>query len=207
MLYVIDTGAIGRAQSSTAQSFANSSCGDHASVAWSAAMTAARNGTPTGGSIASIMTQMPAAARGTNDQVHVNGDHNGLNYYIDGVQLPASLNRVAGGEVDPNDIGYLDVIEGAYPAMYGGRFAAVLNIGTRAYSGPPGYTFDANGGSYGSYGSSLSLHAPVGTRGGSYSFSASTSGTDWSLDPAVKDPVHNAGSASNQWESNPIATA
>ncbi len=154
--------------------------------------------TPTGGSIASILTQMPAAARGTNDQVHVNGDHNGLNYYIDGVQLPASLNRVAGGEVDPNDIGYLDLIEGAYPAMYGGRFAAVLNIGTRAYAGPAGYTFDANGGSYGTYGSTLSLHAPVGSAGGSYSFSATTSATDWALDPAVGDPVHNEGSSTNQ---------
>src|SRR5262245_800961 len=65
MVYVIDTGAIGRAQSSTTQSSPNSSCGDYASVAWSAAMTAARNGTPTGGSTGAP-SQTPVPSGGVN---------------------------------------------------------------------------------------------------------------------------------------------
>ncbi len=48
---------------------------------------------PTGQYMPSILAQLPSAAAGSNGQVHINGDHNGLNYYIDGVQMPASLNR------------------------------------------------------------------------------------------------------------------
>lgn len=153
---------------------------------------------PTGGSIAGILTQMPSAALGSNGQVHVNGDHNGINYYVDGVQLPANLNRAIGNEIDPSNIGYLDLIEGAYPAQYGEKFAAVMNIGTRAYTGPAGYDFSAGGGSFGTINSSLSYHVPVGT-GGSLSFSSNEGQNSRGIDPPVWDAVHNESSSSNQF--------
>jgi hypothetical protein len=152
---------------------------------------------PTGSSLPTILTQLPSAAQGSNGQVHVNGDHNGLNYYLDGVQVPADLNRVLGTEIDPSDIGYLDVLEGAYPAQYGDKFAAVLNIGTKAYAGPAGYVFSAAGGSYNTYESSLSVHTPVGAGGGSLSIAAFGSRNSWGLDPPVGDPVHNGSSDAN----------
>jgi hypothetical protein len=154
---------------------------------------------PTGSSLPSILTQLPSAALGSNGQVHVNGDHNGLNYYIDGVQVPANLNRVLGTEIDPSDIGYLDVLEGAYPAQYGDKFAAVLNIGTKANAGPGGYEISAVGGSFNTYQGSFSAHTQVGARGGSLTVASFFGQNSWGLDPPVTDPVHNASSDANQF--------
>ncbi len=151
----------------------------------------------TGSSLSGILAQMPSAASASNGQVHVNGNHNGLNYYLDGVQLPASLNRVLGNEIPPNDIGYLDMLEGAYPAQYGEKFAAVLDIGTKTQAGPAGLDFGASGGSFGSAGSTLSVHEPLGN-GGGLSLSTFAQRTDWGLDPPVPDPVHDASSAAGQ---------
>lgn len=149
---------------------------------------------PTGGSLPDILTQLPSAARGSNGQIHINGDHNGLNYYLDGVQMPTSLNRVLGNEVDPSDIGFLDALEGAYPAQYGDRFAAILNIGTRVYPGPAGAALDVSGGSFNSFATTVGYHLPVGD-GGSLSLASSMSGTDRGIDPPIADNyVHDAAS-------------
>ncbi len=145
-----------------------------------------------------ILLQVPAAARGSNGQVHINGDHNGLNYYIDGVQVPEGLNRVLGNEIDPADIGFMEVIEGAYPAQYGDRFAGVVNISSKSQTGPTGATLQAAGGSYNAYDGIFGFHTPVGSGGGLY-FGAREASNSWSLDPPVTDPVHNAGSVSSQF--------
>jgi hypothetical protein len=154
---------------------------------------------PTGGSLPQILVQLPSAAQGSNGQIHINGDHNGLSYYLDGVQMPTSLNRVLGNEIDPSTIGYLDVIEGAYPAQYGNSFAAILNVGTKSFAGPAGYTLNLTGGSYNTYETQLALHAPLGTRGGSVSLSTDLSQNSWGIDPPVPDPVHDASSAASEF--------
>ncbi len=84
------------------------------------------------------MIQLPGAARGANGVVHINGDHGDINYIVDGVQIPQELNRNVGSEFDPNDIAFVEALQGAYPAQYGERFASVLNINTRNGAGPPG---------------------------------------------------------------------
>lgn len=154
---------------------------------------------PSSTSLPSLLALLPSAASASNGQVHINGNHNGIGYYVDGVELPADLNRVIGTEIDPNDIGYLDVLEGAYPAEYGSHFAAVLEVGTRAYAGPGGWDLDLYGGSYGTYDSLLDLHAPLGTAGGFVSFDDRFERTDWALDPSVASPVHDGGSDANQF--------
>jgi hypothetical protein len=154
---------------------------------------------PAGSSMPGILAQLPSAAMGSNGQVHINGDHNGLNYNIDGVQVPANLNRVVGNEIDPSDIGYLDVLEGAYPAQYGDKFAAVLNIGTKANAGPAGYNASIGGGSFGTYNGSYAAHMPVGSHGGSVSLAAYAGQDTWGIDPSVSNPVHNASSDTNEF--------
>ncbi|MGZ3529796.1 MAG: TonB-dependent receptor domain-containing protein [Vulcanimicrobiaceae bacterium] len=154
---------------------------------------------PTGQSLPSILTQVPSAAQGSNGQIHINGDHNGLNYYIDGVQVPANLNRVLGTELDLSTISYLDVLEGAYPAQYGDKFAAVLNAGTKAYAGPAGYNVDVTGGSFGTYDGTFGLHTPLGSRGGSLSLASRLERNNWGIDPAMPDPVHNSSSNVNEF--------
>ncbi|HEV3156644.1 MAG TPA: TonB-dependent receptor [Candidatus Baltobacteraceae bacterium] len=153
---------------------------------------------PSSTQLPDILAQLPSAARGTNGQIHINGDHNGLNYYVDGVQLPGGLNRVVGSEVDPSDIGFFEMLEGAYPAQYGDHFAGVVNIGTISASGPAGGSADVKTGSYGLFDSTLTAHMPIG-KGGSVLVSSRQERTDWALDPPVPNPVHDQGSDANQF--------
>ena len=106
---------------------------------------------PYQGSLPQTLLQLPAAARGANGVVHINGDHGDINYYVDGVQVPQELNREVGSEIDPSDIAFMDVMEGAFPAQYGGRFAAVVNINTRIGNGPAGASGYAEAGSDADY--------------------------------------------------------
>ena len=102
---------------------------------------------PFDNSFTQMETQMPGAAQGADGVVHINGDHGVINYMLDGVPLPQELNRDIGSEINLNDLSFVDLIEGAYPAQYGLKFGAVFNMSTRAGTGPPG--FDG----YASYGS------------------------------------------------------
>lgn len=79
-------------------------------------------------SLPSMLVQVPSAARGSNGQVHINGDHGDISYVVDGVPVPQELSRVLGTEFDPTNVSYAEVIEGAFPAQYGDKFAAVVNL-------------------------------------------------------------------------------
>jgi hypothetical protein len=149
-------------------------------------------------SLPDILLQAPTAARGSNGQVHINGDHNGINYIVDGIEIPEGLNRVLGNEIDPANIGFAEILEGAYPAQYGDRFAAVVDISTKAKTGPAGATFDARGGSYSLYDNVIGYHTPIGS-GGSLYAGARLFQDDRALDPPVPDAVHNGGSIASQF--------
>ncbi|HEX3466041.1 MAG TPA: TonB-dependent receptor [Candidatus Elarobacter sp.] len=153
---------------------------------------------PTANSLPDILAQLPTAARGTNGQIHINGDHNGINYLVDGIQIPQGLNRVLGNEIDPANIGFAEVLEGAYPAQYGDKFGAVVNISSRSKTGPAGANLDLRGGSYGLADSLLSAHSPVGDSGSLY-VGARFFHDGRALDPAVPNPVHDAGSTVSQF--------
>ncbi len=154
---------------------------------------------PAAGSTSALLLQVPGAARGANGAVHVNGDHGDINYIVDGIALPQALNRVIGNEVDASNVGFAEVLEGAYPAQYGERFGAVLNLASRGGTpGPPGITFDAAGGAFGRYEATLGYHAPIG-RGGSLLLASRTGRDGRALDPASPDATHDAGSDANQF--------
>jgi outer membrane receptor protein involved in Fe transport len=153
---------------------------------------------PAANSLPDIFAQLPTAARGSNGQIHINGDHNGINYLVDGIEVPQGLNRVLGNEIDPANVGFVEVLEGAYPAQYGDRFAAVVNISTRSKTGPPGADLDLRAGSFGLADSVISAHTPVGGNGSLY-VGARFFHDGRALDPAVPNPVHDAGSTTSQF--------
>ena len=93
---------------------------------------------PNNNSFSEMLVQLPGAVRGANGVVHLNGDHGVINYMIDGVALPQELNRDIGGEINLNDLSFVDLIEGAYPAQYGLRFGSVFNMATRSGTGSRG---------------------------------------------------------------------
>ena len=152
---------------------------------------------PAYASLPSLLLQLPGAARGANGVVHINGDHGDVNYVVDGVSIPQALNREAGTEIDPSDIAFMDVLEGAYPAQYGGRFAAVVNIDTKASRGPAALNGYATAGSFAAYDSDLEYHSPIGT--GSIEMASRFERSARALDSPDFQAVHDNGSDANQF--------
>jgi hypothetical protein len=142
--------------------------------------------------------QMPGAVRGANGVVHINGDHGVINYMLDGVPLPQELNRDIGGEINLNDLSFVDVIEGAYPAQYGLRFGSVFNMATRAGTGAAGFDGNASFGSYSDAQATLGYHAPI-AGGGGFSIAASGQKSTRGLDPPNFGSPHNDASSLNQF--------
>ena len=153
---------------------------------------------PSSGNFSDVLLQVPGAARGANGVVHINGDHGDINYIVDGVALPQALNRVIGSEIDPSNVGFAEVLEGAYPAQYGEKFGAVLNLGTRASDGTRGFSFDTSGGSFSRYDSTLGYHTPIGATGGLV-LAVRSERDGRVLDPPVNSAPHDAGSDANQF--------
>jgi hypothetical protein len=152
---------------------------------------------PASGNFPELLIQLPGAARGANGAVHINGDHGDINYIVDGVSIPQELNRIMGTEFDPSNVAYAEIMEGAYPAQYGQRFAAVLNINTRSGNGPPEFTADLQGGSYADYDSVLGYSRKIGAT--SLVVALRNGRTDRALDPPNFDSPHNDGSNGNQF--------
>jgi outer membrane receptor protein involved in Fe transport len=135
-----------------------------------------------------IILQAPGVAEDSYGQIHVRGEHNGLQYRLNGVILPEGLS-VFGQALDPRLIQNVELITGALPAEYGLRTAGVIDITTK--SGV------ANGGSVSLYGGSrdeinpsLSYHGSSGTF--NYFFSASYLRNDLGIESpdTSADPLH-----------------
>ena len=152
---------------------------------------------PAGGSFPDLLVQLPGAARGANGVVHLNGDHGDINYIVDGVSIPQELNRNIGSEFDPGNVAFAEVLQGAYPAQYGERFASVININTRTGLGGRGFGADFSGGSYGHADSTLGWHQPLGA--GALVLNARNERSDRATDPPNFGSPHNSGSNANQF--------
>jgi hypothetical protein len=153
---------------------------------------------PASDSFPETLIQLPGTARGANGVVHINGDHGVIDYIVDGVPLPQALNREVGSEIDPNDVSFLDVAEGAYPAQYGLRFGAIVNVTTRSGAGPAGFDGDLHYGSYSDIDQTLGYHAPLGG-GGGYDVAIRNQQSTRELDPPDFNSPHNNGSDANQF--------
>ena len=100
----------------------------------------------------SVILQMPGVAQDSFGQLHVRGEHNGLQYRLNGIILPEGIS-VFGQTLDPRLAESVRLITGALPAEYGNRTAGIIDIQTK--SG----VFD-NGGVVSMYGGSHSDLSP-----------------------------------------------
>src|SRR5580698_9728673 len=137
---------------------------------------------PFNNSFPSMLIQLPGAVRGADGVVHINGDHGVIDYQINGVALPQGLNRDIGSEIDLNDISYVDAIEGAYPAQYGLKFGAVLDLTTKSGTGAAGFDGQASAGSYTDANATIGYHLPL-AGGGGISIAGGGFSTTRGLDP------------------------
>src|SRR5665213_1148695 len=107
----------------------------------------------------SVILQMPGVAQDSFGQLHIRGEHNGLQYRLNGIILPEGIS-VFGQTLDPRLAENVRLITGALPAEYGNRTAGIIDIQTK--SG----VFD-NGGVVSMYGGSHSTLSPSAAYGGS----------------------------------------
>lgn len=96
-----------------------------------------------------VMLQVPDAAQDSFGQLHIRGDHNGLQFRINGVILPDGISFF-GQTLPPRMISSLKLITGSLPAEYGLRSAGIIDLTTRSGALQPGGEVSVYGGSHGS---------------------------------------------------------
>ncbi|MES2293835.1 MAG: TonB-dependent receptor [Pseudomonadota bacterium] len=106
-----------------------------------------------------VILQAPGVAQDSFGQLHIRGEHNGLQYRINGIILPEGIS-VFGQTLDPRLAESVRLIDGALPAEYGNRTAGVIDIQTKT-------GLFANGGEIGMYGGSHGTLNPSASYGGS----------------------------------------
>ena len=95
-----------------------------------------------------VILQAPEVAQDSFGQFHVRGEHNGLQYRVNGIILPEGIS-VFGQSLDPRLISSMSLITGALPAEYGLRTAGIIDITTKNGTLAPGGSVSIYGGSHG----------------------------------------------------------
>jgi outer membrane receptor protein involved in Fe transport len=95
-----------------------------------------------------VILQAPEVAQDSFGQFHIRGEHNGLQYRVNGVILPEGIS-VFGQSLDPRLISSMSLITGALPAEYGLRTAGIIDITTKNGALAPGGSISMYGGSHG----------------------------------------------------------
>lgn len=81
-------------------------------------------------SLNQVLQRAPGVVTNAQNQVHVRGDHSGLQYRINGVMLPEGINGF-GQSFDTHFADSIDFLTGAMPAQYGFRTSGVVDIKTK----------------------------------------------------------------------------
>ncbi len=97
-----------------------------------------------------VVMQAPGVAQDSFGQFHVRGEHNGLQYRLNGIVLPEGIS-VFGQALDPRLISSLTLITGALPAEYGLRTAGIIDLKTKSGVIDPGGSISLYGGSHGEF--------------------------------------------------------
>jgi outer membrane cobalamin receptor len=95
-----------------------------------------------------VVMQAPDVAQDSFGQYHVRGEHNGLQYRLNGIVLPEGIS-VFGQSLDPKLISSLTLITGALPSEYGLRTAGIIDLKTKSGVIDPGGSISLYGGSHG----------------------------------------------------------
>src|SRR5262249_48248870 len=101
-----------------------------------------------------VMLQAPDVVQDSFGQFHVRGDHNDLQYRLNGVVLPEGI-TVFGQSLSSRLISSMQLITGALPAMYGLRTAGVIDLATKSGALDAGGDVSIYGGTGGTVNPSL----------------------------------------------------
>jgi len=112
-----------------------------------------------------VLLQAPDVVQDSFGQLHVRGDHNDLQYRLNGIILPEGIS-VFSQTLDPRLISSLNLITGALPAEYGLETAGIIDLTTQSGLLKPGGYVSMYGGSH----STLEPSAQVSGSAGSFSY-------------------------------------
>src|SRR5271167_4691430 len=112
-----------------------------------------------------VVLQMPEVAQDSFGQYHIRGEHNGVQYRLNGIILPEGIS-VFGQSQDARFVSSVSLITGALPAEFGLRTAGILDITTKNGLESPGGSVAIYGGSH----SSVEPSFTYGGGGGSFSY-------------------------------------
>ena len=102
-----------------------------------------------------VILQAPGVAQDSYGQLHIRGEHNGLQFRLNGIILPEGLS-VFSQALTPRIANSVELITGALPAEYGLRTAGIIDITTKA-TYENGGTVSLYGGSHGEIEPSFSV--------------------------------------------------
>ena len=141
-------------------------------------------------SLSQVLLQAPGVVQDSFGQLHVRGDHNGLQYRLNGVILPEGIS-VFSQTLSPRLISSVSLITGALPAEYGLRTAGVIDLTSSSGLLTPGGYLSIYGGSFGT------IQPAFEYGGSSGSFSYYVTGDYKESDLGIespdgsRDPLHN----------------
>ncbi len=136
-----------------------------------------------------VVLQAPDVAQDSFGQYHVRGEHNGLQYRINGIVLPEGIS-VFGQALDPRLISSISLVTGALPAEYGLRTAGVIDINTKSGRQSQGGAVSLYGGSHGEIEPSFNYGGGAGSL--SYFVSGDLLRSDLGIESpdGSSDPIH-----------------
>jgi len=109
-----------------------------------------------------VVLQAPGVAQDSFGQLHVRGEHNGLQYRIDGIIIPEGIS-VFGQTLNPRFVDSMRLITGALPAEYGNRTAGIIDVQTKTGLFAPGGQVGVYGGSHSEITPSIDYGGSVGS--------------------------------------------
>lgn len=146
-----------------------------------------------GNGLQRLVATVAGATTQNNGLIHIRGVDNGLLYVVDGVPTADRVDAVSGSSFDTDDVRSFNAITGNFPAEFGGRNAAVIQIqpksgiNERLFGG-----FSTNHGNYGTNDAAASFGGNLKNKFGIYtSGAASRSGRF--LDPVDERNYNNRG--------------
>lgn len=81
-------------------------------------------------SLNQVLQRAPGVVTNAQNQIHVRGDHAGVQYRINGVMLPEGVNGF-GQSLDTHFADSIDFLTGSMPAQYGFRTSGVVDLKTK----------------------------------------------------------------------------
>ena len=158
-------------------------------------------------SLADLVRSAPSAAKDSDGQLHIRGEHSATSFYLDGWRLPGAFQGRIGQLIEPAAIQSLDIITGGFAPEYGGDTAAVLNVQLKSGPIKPFFDVRGEGGSWNTFDGGITFGGQLGQNYGfkndvgeqarrfTYLFDFSARYTNNAVEPPQPDnqTAHNSG--------------